>query len=671
MMKKKNYYAAMATGLVFASCSSDSLIEPDKSGPAEKDQTLYVRMAIHGDISADTRAGSVNGSPVDNDVDFEVGTGESEVDHAYFVFYDADGNMVGEIVQIKLENPTTASAGNTVEKYYQNVIPVSIKKGQNNPAQVICYINPKTPAGLQNPLDVIQTITRRDVVYSSGDSQFFPMSNSVYYDSDNNNKLIIAVDVKSGMLFNTEQEAKNATDAQAIDVYVERYASKLRFNSKSASDYTTFTSEVGGEETEVVLSFNAIGWALNAEAKETYVVKSFRQESTTGAILPDTYPYSILNGNINKGLTDAQSWDWNNSSFHRSFWGMSPAYFTENYPEVSSDVMGSNLNQKYYTYQEVMDKVDGTFDADQTDPQYFRETTVGLKAIASHNPAASMPSVILVGNYTIKIGQNAPVTNEDIYSYIPSSNGNPSVFFANQSNSAESKIPGGVSMLMRFLQQTTVLFKQVNGNYIQLNTADDLNTMVATLEVAKPDPKVLETGGTAEGAMKIPARQVTLQIKEGANTAGVLVANGNGYKMIVDDNAENFNPATQIRLTDANRVIMQQVGFANKYVAGAAYFNIPVKHYGWYRPGNANRETVNGTTKDRKEIDWSKVLVGDFGMVRNHSYTITIDKIEGLATGIGGKNDPIVPPAVTKDYYVAYKVRILKWAVVPEQHVEL
>lgn len=58
-------------------------------------------------------------------------------------------------------------------------------------------------------------------------------------------------------------------------------------------------------------------------------------------------------------------------------------------------------------------------------------------------------------------------------------------------------------------------------------------------------------------------------------------------------------------------------------------------------------------------------------MVRNHSYSINISSITGLATGIAGVDDPIVPPAETKDYYVAYKVRILKWAVVPVQNVDL
>ena len=146
-MMKRFYYGAMATGLLFAACSSDNLSEPGKdNGPADADKTVYVKMSIHGDMPGGTRSGVGNGSPNDDNTDFDPGSGESEVNNAYFVFYDADGIQVGEIVQIQLNKPVidADNAGATVEKYYQNVIPVSIKKGENNPAQVICYINPLT-----------------------------------------------------------------------------------------------------------------------------------------------------------------------------------------------------------------------------------------------------------------------------------------------------------------------------------------------------------------------------------------------------------------------------------------------------------------------------------------------------------------------------------------------
>ena len=669
-MMKRFYYGAMATGLLFAACSSDNLSEPGKdNGPADADKTVYVKMSIHGDMPGGTRSGVGNGSPNDDNTDFDPGSGESEVNNAYFVFYDADGIQVGEIVQIQLNKPVidADNAGATVEKYYQNVIPVSIKKGENNPAQVICYINPLTPAALQNPLSTVETVNREKVTYENGNTTYFPMSNSVYYASASSDKPQIAVAVDRAQLYESEADAK-AAEAKAIDVYVERYASKLTFSvAQNATNtaYTTATAEVGGTEVPVTLKFTPSKWALNAEANETYVVKSFRQPSATGVLLPDDYTYSALNTAINGGLSDDKSWSWNNPLYHRSYWAVSPAYFTATYPEVAGDVEANELYQTYYSYNEVINGAG--FDQSADTPQYFRETTVGPRAIGSLNPQAAMPSVIFVGGYTVSVNNTAAPANTSFYTYIAGANGNPLVFFENEENSADSKIAGGVSMLKRFFQQTTVLFKKDGDNYVALDATKDAATMFAALGIAYPSDAVLASNGTVQGeAMKVPVRQRTLQIKEGANLNNIYIANGNGYKSIVADGTENTTD-DQITVTQANRILMQQVGFANFYTNGHAYYNIPVKHYGWYRQGNPNR--TDG--KDNAAIDWNKVMVGDFGMVRNHSYNIEVNSIKGLATGIGGDDDPIVPPAETKDYYVAYKVRILKWAVVPTQGVDL
>ncbi len=668
-MKKRFYYGAMATGLVFTACSSETLSEPDNNRPTEADQTLYVKMAIHGDDLNGTRAITDNGNPVAED-NFEAGKGdESVIRNAYFVFYDKNNQQVGDIVQITLDDTTlgTGTNGPTVEKYYESVVPVTINKGDLNPAKVVCYINPISPASLQNPLSEIQTVTR-DMVVSGSENKLFPMSNSVYYASDSSIEPEIAVPV-SAALYETEAEAKEE-GAEAVDVYVERYASKLKFQSTTPTDYTTHAiNSENGNEQDVVLSFEAKKWALNAESNKTYVVKSFREEAKEGpGILPTNYTYTALNTVINVGLEN-NGWEWNNATYHRSYWGMSPAYFTGTYPEVASDITSNpeSVNQKYYSYSEVEAK--GYDVEDQTvsepTPRYFKETTVGTTALKSSNPAAAMPSVILVGQYKLTVNGVEVPENTDFYTYLNGSDGKPLVYFANATNSANSVVNGSVSMLRRFLDQVTVLYKKEGNNYVRLDPANsgDLTTMVRALTIAKPEDDVLKDPVAEAKPMKVAARRRTLQFNPEGTITNIYIANGNGYKEVVADDTDNPN-SNQITVTAANRVLMQQVGFANYYNAGKAYFNIPVKHYGWYRAGNEQKDNTG-------DIDWSKVRVGDFGMVRNHSYSINVNSITGLATGIGGVTDPIVPPAETKDYYVAYKVRILKWAVVPVQNVDL
>ena len=64
-------------------------------------------------------------------------------------------------------------------------------------------------------------------------------------------------------------------------------------------------------------------------------------------------------------------------------------------------------------------------------------------------------------------------------------------------------------------------------------------------------------------------------------------------------------------------------------------------------------------------------MVGDFGLVRNHVYSINVTTIKGLGTAIADPTDPTVPPAETTDYFVAYRLNILNWAIVPTQNVDL
>ena len=46
-------------------------------------------------------------------------------------------------------------------------------------------------------------------------------------------------------------------------------------------------------------------------------------------------------------------------------------------------------------------------------------------------------------------------------------------------------------------------------------------------------------------------------------------------------------------------------------------------------------------------------------------------EISGLAAGIPDKSHDIIPPADTKDVYMAYRINVLRWAVVPVQGVKL
>lgn len=709
-MKKRFIFAVSALCILFTACRSDEL-DPTKDNPiSDADHTVYVSMCIKGDTPG-TRAAKDDGTPVDGDTDFEAGTGnENAVNNAYFVFYDKVGNVVGDLVSIDLNDPTVevGADGFTVEKSYKSVIPVSVRKGEADPAQVICYINPISPSSLQNPLNSIQTVSRAQFMTNVNEENYFAMSNSVYYKNiDNNTEPTVAVAIPEDGLFTTETAAKNAigTD-KAVDIYVERYATKLKFKAVNPTNYQTATrvykeNSTASDVVPVTLIFTPQYWALNAEASSTYVIKSFRQESEFGAIMASDYKFGQLNNVININakqadnpnawdykssqiLPDPQRWKWNNASYHRSYWAMSPAYFTEYYPEVSGDLHGYlngeipalNVNQKYISYNELKDL---GFDAGNEKAQYFKETTVGSRALQSANPAAAVASVIYVGQYSLEIDGKPVTGNPGFYSYLPgrvtlgegetaTTVDRPYIFFDNKPNSTESKVAGGESMLKRFFAQSTILYRKekIDGKdvYTRLTIDDptDVETLTAALQVSVISDEVKEEyDGSKNTILKIQNNSRSLQFTSAEAASGIYIVTGGGYCEIIPDSKTPVG--NQVTLTQANVILMRQVGLSYYYNTGHAYFNIPVKHTGWYRTGN--------TQKDSDKINWNIVRVGDFGMVRNHSYSIEVEEIAGLAQGIGDDDNPIVPPSNTNDYYMAYSVRILKWAVVPTQKVNL
>ncbi|MDE7421573.1 MAG: fimbria major subunit [Muribaculaceae bacterium] len=692
-MKKSYLFGAVALGLLFTACQSDELRQPEEGSVTGADQTLYVSMRISGD-PVGTRGSSDNGAPEANDTDFASGN-ENAVNNAYFVFYDEDGNVVGDIVPIELGSLTAdeVAQGPNVEKSYKSVVAVSVRKGEKKPDQVICYINPISPSTLNQPLSRIQTVSREDVTTSAGENTYFAMSNSVYYPQENeNSEPQVAVKIPEGYLYTTEAAAEAALGTgNTVNIYVERYATKLSFTAVNPTDYKTATRVYAADGTpttkSITLKFTPQYWAVNAEANREYVIKSFRQESEDGVLLNDNYTYSSLNLRINPNtwadnkwsygegstiLDENNAWDWNNPSFYRSYWGMSPAYFQNEYPEVSSDLREIEVNQKYISYNELLEKKYG-YAASNKDPQYFKETTVGSKALRSANPNAAVASVIYVGQYSLTMEGNEIAGNPSFYTYLAGpvegeEEDHPYIYFDNVDNSLESKVAGGESMLMRFFAQQTILYrktvengKDVYKRYTITNTNDLAALQEALVVDTITDNVKIAYDGDTDTKLKLQNNARTLQFKDAESAAGIYILTANGYKAIVADNAAPQN--SEIRLTQANLTLMRQVGLSYYYTTGHAYFSIPVKHLGWYRVGNEQ--------KNEAKINWNKVRVGDFGMVRNHSYALEVQEIKGLASGIGDDWNPIVPPSTTEDYFMAYSVRILKWAIVPTQKVEL
>ena len=96
---------------------------------------------------------------------------------------------------------------------------------------------------------------------------------------------------------------------------------------------------------------------------------------------------------------------------------------------------------------------------------------------------------------------------------------------------------------------------------------------------------------------------------------------------------------------------------ADYYTDGKMYYCIPVEHL------RGGKYALN----DDLTISLNEA---DYGVVRNHHYVISINKIENLGTAVYNPDEEIIPNMETPTYYVGAQVNILSWKVV-NQSVDL
>ena len=118
--------------------------------------------------------------------------------------------------------------------------------------------------------------------------------------------------------------------------------------------------------------------------------------------------------------------------------------------------------------------------------------------------------------------------------------------------------------------------------------------------------------------------------------------------------AEDGSDCSDQIITALNDDLAAASAGATAYDGGLMYYNIPIEHLN--NAGVAENETIPEAK---------------YGVVRNHHYVVTIDKLEKIGKGIFVGNEKIVPGYPDDDtYYVGAKINILSWKIV-SQNVEL
>lgn len=649
---------ALAVGLL-TGCSDD--LAPDTPGQetVDHDQVRYLNVAIVSPKTVGTRAGDTN---------FDTGTPEENTIHSMtFLFYDGNGHPTGQaktLTDEEIQAGQLTDGSGSIGKIWKSTIPVALNQGENLPAYVLCFVNPMDVSGLSGKdLNEIETITREQVVTNADGVKNFPMSNSMYYGTSpqgETNVRLFATPISTNQLYPSEDAA--ARDMNVVDIYVERYAArmKLTMGTSAVADNTT---EVNGYK----LTFVPEYWRPNAIDQNIYLIKRYGIVEGSNKNFNPTYAQLLTNFND-------RTW-WNDAPNSRSYWGCSPSHYTNLYPAVSDDITdvvpnndygagrtGYPYDLHYFNYSQIKsgainggNPLQPSVAWNETDGFnkvfYACETTTTAKSwgynsdIKGYNPVAVLPSAVIVGHYQLT------KTGGDTYTDVPE--GQPSFYLYGRTNNKYNLYFESGILNAMVKQQNVVLQKKTENGITSYSSYRN----TTYFKVEHPSKEVRAIKNTV-----VAGRHVALQLKsEGLPELyyyDVEQDENNRYVRISADNIDKVNSD------------LLSAGYATKYGEGIAYFNIPVEHLGIYGD-DGNYLTGVKEKNNGNKYDFSKCPPGSFGIVRNHAYTIEVSKISGLGTALRDKTQPIVPHVEEISYEISARLNILSWRIVPTQQVEL
>lgn len=712
MKLKKLFLGSLIVGLM-ASCSDDlQLNEVDKV--LENRTTTYVRLSIGGDMGG-SRAGEDAG---DNAVDdfvvptpkpeggkdetgYEYGTAdESRVYSVLLTFFDQGRNYVGKS-EVRIDKGTMQEVGNsnTVESKLTYVATVNLPEGISYPKYVIAYVNPtraKDDLGTEKLEDAMRFIrVREDVSHELGRT----MNNSVYFDkTTGNTRFATEVDFETHFFSSVDDAKKEG--AATIDITVERMEAKVRLNSINEIEVKDFeTNKEVSSESEVAkykLKFVPEAWFVNATEKRSFLLKNYRtiRENYTTSMTVTNYGFKLKDLNdvfTGAGQTPNPGFTVNDFTNKRSFWAIDPTYFSSDvegpvYPDVSYDIAYTGTDNEsvwkdsnddwgllYRSYNDAVNEYKagtttnymnfvGNTGSRRKTHEYVLENTMSHNTVRGTSAKASMTSVVVLGHYIITDKSNKEVFNGSV------TDPNKGFYISHEADGHKYVMLTDNEAMDYFLERNgSLLYTRARNQDGTLIEDEFLPIHAALLEENRKPGNASYGLSRADFTLSYPKNPGTILSEQWRTLEVVRNAENNKYNdniYIYDYNMKEgkggYKKLNEVALSDTEFKsfidrLNSNLGTIEKFQSGKAYFNVPIKHI-WGDLSNASNK-----------FEPDKVCIGDYGVVRNHIYDMTINSISGLGTGIGDINQPIVPPTENEQYYVSTRLNILKWRVVSQK----
>ena len=539
---------------------------------------------------------------------------EHTVSTARFFFYDDQQNYVTEASVWNGGNPNPANPDN-IEYFGNNVLVLSGLDNNNFPKYMLTVLN--APAGFTSKMTLQETA---DDIFAQaadktdggiyGGSGNFIMSTSSYGRTDADEPAFVNV-------LTTDNFKLSATDALAennsVEVYVERLAAKVSVGVDNEAEGLVYDAEKGMYKLRITVSGDPNDQdnaGDNIGAADVYI-------KFNGWALSNTRKSTHLCKDI-ASVTAGLAFNWDNAArgFYRSWWGASVGYGSAVSTADLNQFSFNELNKKFYN--EMGTGVDN--DTYKTYVDYCAENTNTAEYFNSGKKDANgnelvdprfVTSVLLGATTYMEVTENGVTELKpvDLILY----NG---LYFTDKALR---------DYAMRYVQGLDKL-----NYYTKVDDKEEYNQLSADFA------KVLTTGENASD-VKVVADETAFTGK----TIYTKNADGNGYTPVADN-------ATVISALNTS---LAKVEGATGYKDGQMYYNIPIEHH-YEASGKALEE-------------------GEYGVVRNHFYQLTVNSIKRLGHGVYDPTKDIIPDEEEDPkYYVGAHINILSWKVV-KQNVEL
>lgn len=654
---------------------------------------------------------------------------ENAIKTIHFYFYRKGAYVSWGYGDVANKFTPNASTGDVEEKF-DNISEagkgvVVLESTMAIPDQVLCVINSRNAQwyrnkSLETVLNAIHSGTAesltgnvtdsyKDFAFFNGGGPYFVMFTSPMYGTKAGsidkevkyvNDILVEETAPGSGIFTANSYIKNnRQDAldKPLEIYVERMAARYDIDNLTkvsaggiiadASNYvdkTKMDASLLDALGNPLWDIEPLAWSVTAANKKAYSLKhiDINWFSQTGANQPFNGGWLQSGGSFQNPVKTGED------MFTRINWTIDPNYGDKDpaladrdaYPHSARELLASS-ELKYWSANEVAANYGGA-DKSQEDllQRYSYENTYGLDGQKSPRINGTM---LLLYAQVKKAGASAyenlfaymgqVETGQEYAAQLLSTMDAHGYTFYILDGGTYKPIHKPASLggdLENFSDPSKAYFKSVRATKI-LDFYSDNKASYTPVAAAKldayPDMVVDLTGSLQANSFDaafpaVPAFTAN-DPKGDADGYVTLVPNTSMPKLYVVDTDVTTNPAYDANVAGseyreattpeiAEGFLNGVVEPANMYREGKMYYAIPIEHYG--------KATDTATEKNPLE--------GNYGVVRNNFYKVSIGTFKSLGHGIDDVDEPIVPGDRKKPYYLAAKINILSWQVATQKH---